>query len=180
MWWHFWIVIHKILFLITISGDDMAEDMKKRKIDICQDQEGHKGRRVDLMHTMHFDAFAIHILLIFKIFFNFGINFIFAFTKILTFIIPFWDCYRCGDTSKLLFGKFFFSMWQHDTNKWLRHKQVTPYLGQSCQNQIFTKFYQLYDMSETCLRLSQLRCDQLTCKWQWNRVLQVNVEKSLW
>ncbi len=85
---------------------------KNEKIDTCQDQEGRKGRGVDLMHAMHFDAFSIHNLLRFKIFCIYFLDLI-LFLHLhkfwLLFFIPFWNYYRCGNTSKLLFGRFFFS-----------------------------------------------------------------------
>ncbi len=43
------------------------------------------GGGVDLMHAMHFDAIAIHILIGCEILFNFGINIIFTYAKILSF-----------------------------------------------------------------------------------------------
>ncbi len=79
-----------------------------RKIDICNDQEGHKGRGIDLMNTMHFDAFAIHILLRCKIIFLMLELIIFLHLQkfLLHFFIPRWNCLGCGDAYKLLFGRF--------------------------------------------------------------------------
>ena len=46
------------------------DEKRSDKFEFCCDQEGFKWRGVDWMHAMHFDAFAIHILLNCHIFFN--------------------------------------------------------------------------------------------------------------
>ncbi len=64
------------------------------------------------MHAMHFDGFAIHILLNCHIFFNFGINNIMHLEKFcLFFFIPLWNCYLHGDVSGTFHsGDFLFTI----------------------------------------------------------------------
>ncbi len=132
-----------------------------KKLDFCWDQEGHNGRGVELMYTMNFVASAIHILLRFKIFFKFWNWYYFCICKNsdFSFFIILWNCHGCGDAFKLFFGIIFCFQSQLLVTTWYQHmtqiQKVTPCLRHSCPNQIFRTCGQLYDMSKTCLRLSQ-------------------------
>ncbi len=56
------------------------------------------------MHMIHFDAFAIHILLNFHIFLYFGIHNIVHLQKFsLFFFIPLWNCYLHDYSGDFLF-----------------------------------------------------------------------------
>ncbi len=134
---------------------------KNEKTNFCQDQEGHQGG-MNLMNAMHIDAFVFHIFFWCQIFFYFGINIVLTFATILSlyFIFSFGIL-----KNKVMLQKYSSEdsifvnhnlWWQYGTNTWHAQK-VTLCLRHQNQNQIFTTFGKLYNMSKTCLWLSQLR-----------------------
>ncbi len=100
--------------------------MKNEIFDFCWDHEGYKWRGVEWMHTMHFDAFAIHILLIYQIFFILElIIFWICKSSVFSFLFHFGVVRYVVRLPNYYLEDFFYSQWwQHGTNLWFGHKKL--------------------------------------------------------